>query len=86
MRLAGALALLLPRKPLNALFFRNETGQGSFPRVVSLPTSLRPDGTCAAQIAQGSYANLFPGFFVVGLRNLRANPTMRLLRLDVIVQ
>jgi hypothetical protein len=77
-RIAGTIAPPLPPTPPNALFFRNDTGQGSFTKVVSLQTQLRPDGSFEAQIDKVRYPNLFPGFFVVGIRNPKANPTIRI--------
>jgi hypothetical protein len=85
-RISGQLALPLPAKPLTALFFRNDTGQGQFPRVVSLQTQLRQDGSFEAQIDKMRYANLLPGFYIVGLRNPKANPTITLQSVTVTFQ
>ena len=83
LRITGKIALPLPEKPLNALFFRNDSGAGTFNRVVSLQTQLQGDGSFKVEINKESYANLIPGFFVVGLRNPKANRIIVILELTV---
>src|SRR5262249_6082022 len=46
----GVIRLPLPPKPPNALFFRNDTGRSPFPRVVSIPVQLKPDGSFEGRI------------------------------------
>jgi hypothetical protein len=68
--------IITPSKPINAIFLRNDTGQGKFPKVASIRVQPQANGSFGVQIDKDRYPNLFPGFFVVGIRNLKINPTI----------
>jgi hypothetical protein len=72
----------LVKKFPTANFYRSETRKGAFTRVVSLTVAERPiglfRGPFVGQINRGQYPTLFPGFFMVGLRNPKANPMLTL--------
>jgi hypothetical protein len=88
--ITGSFRAAVKMKPLNALFFRNDTGRGDFPKVASLATTeqVTSDNETTilflGQITQTDFPNLFPGFFMGGIRNPKANPEILLFGFSVL--
>jgi hypothetical protein len=77
--IGGSLRLTARKKFLHALFFRNDTGRGDFQKVASFDAQEVGNEDWSkilfsGQIDTEKYANLFPGFFMAGFRNPKANP------------